>query len=291
MLAWGDEHGLRIWNVATGQVTLLAAIQVVGRPGWSPDGSEITFLDSQSRLLRTVNVQSDVTTPPAILYDGPDGAIRPPIMTRGGPAWSPDGLRIAFICWDGQGDELCVYDAGADSRQQVTTLGGAEAESTSMARSSVTGMAWSPDGTALAVTVQAEEKGATSGIFRVELAARSGTRLTKTTVNAPIVWEAATGDLIYSASVEGRSDVYRLAAEGGKPSAITQALADGAREPAIDGAGSVAAVSGKRIAVLRPGSDWVILEEPGLVCAAPALSADGKHLAYLALPHPIERYP
>ncbi|MDQ2652587.1 MAG: hypothetical protein M3Z20_06030 [Chloroflexota bacterium] len=291
-LAWGDEHGLSMWNVATDQISLLTATRVVGRPAWSPDSSEIAFLDPQTRLLRTLNVQSGITTPLSILYEGSDGAIRPPIVTRGGPAWSPDGLRIAFICWDGQGDELCVFDAAGDIRQQVTTLGGTGAGNSGPARSSVTSMAWSPDGVAIAVAVQAEQKGATAGVFRVELAVKSGTRLTKTTVNAPIVWEAATDDLVFSASVEGRSDVYRLPAAGGKPSAMTLALADGAREPAVDDAGALAVVSGSRIAVLRPGSDEVTyLEEAGLVGAAPALSADGKHLAYLALRQPIEQYP
>jgi TolB protein len=281
-----------MWDVATGQIAPLAATRVVGRPAWSPDSAEIAFLDPQARLLRTLNVRSGITTPPSILYEGLDGVIRPPIVTRGGPAWSPDGLRIAFICWDGQGDELCVFDVGADTRQQVTSLGGTEAGNSGTARSSVTSMAWSPDGVAIAVAVQAEQKGATAGVFRVELAARSGRRLSKTTVNAPIVWEAGTDDLIFSASVEGRSDVYRLPAAGGKAASVTLALADGARAPAIDANGSLAVVSGSRIAVLDPGIDEVIYrEEAGLVCAAPALSADGKHLAYLALPHPIEQYP
>jgi hypothetical protein len=144
----------------------------------------------------------------------------------------------------------------------------------------------------MAVAVQAEQKGATAGVFRIELAVRSGTRLAKTTVNAPIIWDAATDDLIFSASVEGRSDVYRLPADGGMPSAMTLDLAEGAREPAVDAAGALAAVSGSRIALIQPGADEALyLEEAGLMCAAPALSADGKHLAYLALPHPIERYP
>lgn len=292
LLAWGDEHGLKMWDATTGQVSPLTSTRTVGRPAWSPDNAEIAFLDAQARLLRTVNVKSGVTTPRSMLYEGLDGAIRPPIMTRGGPAWSPDGLRIAFICWDGDGDELCVYDVGDDTRQQVTSLGGTGGGNSGLAHSSVTAMAWSSDSMALAVAVQAEQKGATSGVFRVNLAERSGTRLTKMSSNAPIVWEAATDDLIFSATVEGRSDVYRLSAAGGTPSAVTLDLPSGAREPAIDTAGSLAAVSGSRIAVLRSGaSDWVFYEVARRACAAPALSANGNRLAYLALPQPIEHYP
>jgi Tol biopolymer transport system component len=265
---------------------------MVGRPAWSPDGAVIAFLDAQTRVLQALDVKSEVLTPLALLYDGPDGSIRPPIVTRGGPAWSPDRSRVAFICWDGEGDELCITDKDGTARQQVTTLGRAEGGAGGTARSSVTGFAWSPDGAAIAVTVQAEQKGATAGIFRIELTARSGRRLTNVTVNAPLVWEEATDDLLYSATVEGRSDVYRLPATGGKPAAVTSALADGAREPTVSASGVLAAVSGNRIAVMRPKSDDVEFRDvSGLACAAPALDNDGGNLAFLALPRPIEAYP
>jgi Tol biopolymer transport system component len=265
---------------------------MVGRPAWSPDSSGIAFLDSRARLLQNIDVASGITMPLAALTEGLDGAIRAPIVTRGGPAWSPDGTRIAFICWDGFGDELCIVDAKGTARQQVTTLGGAEERAGDAARSSVTSMAWSPHGAALAVAVQSEGQGGSSGIFRVELDARSGKRLTKLTANAPIVWEAATDDLIFSAQVEGRSDVYRLAAAGGKPEPITSALVDGAREPDVADNGAIAVVSGDRIGIMQPANtDATFLEEAGLACAAPALGADANQLAFLALPRPIENYP
>ncbi|MEZ4563784.1 MAG: hypothetical protein R2853_13710 [Thermomicrobiales bacterium] len=265
---------------------------MVGRPAWSPDNSSVAFLDEQTRLLQAVDIVTMVPTPLAVLYSGADGAIRPPVVTRGGPAWSPDGSQIAFICWDGQGDELCLVESSGNVRQQVTTLGGAGAAPGAAARSSVTAIAWSPDSTALAVAVQAEQRGATAGVFRIELAGRSGRRLTNMTANSPLVWDALADDLIFSASVEGRSDVYRLPATGGKALNITATLAEGARDPASDAAGALAVVSGSHIVVLPAGAgETVVHAETQLACSAPALSPNGTYLAYLALAEPIEQYP
>lgn len=292
MLAWGDERGLRFWTRSQSDISRVSRIPVVGRPTWSPDNSAVAFLDSQSRVLQRIEIATGVTTPLATISDGFDGAIRTPIVTRGGPAWSPDGTRIAFICWDEFGDELCVVDPDGVSKEQVTTLGTEEEKTGSLARSSVTSMAWSPDGSGLIVAVQAEQRGATSGIFRVELDARSGRRLTRMTANAPLVWDEATSSVLFSSRVEDRSDVYRMPADGGAPESLSSGLADGAREPASDGRGNLAMVSGVQIALLRPGtSDVAYVQEPDLACVAPALGADGADLAYLALPRPIENYP
>lgn len=291
-LAWGDDQGLKIWNRSTDDISRFSDGPVVGRPAWSPDSASIAFLNSDTRELQRLVISSGVVTTLASLFEGVDGVIRPPIVTRGGPAWSPAGASIAFVCWDGYGDELCVVGPDGGSPEQLTALGIAEERAGNSARSSVTGMAWSPDGAALAIAVQAEQQGAAAGVYLVEVSERSGERVTKLITSAPLIWDAATNGLVFSARVEGRSDVYRLPVEGGKPVALTAALAEGARDPALDTNGNLAVVSGNTIAVLPAGSnDVTSLEENGLFGAAPALSANGKWLAFLALPRPIERYP
>ena len=292
LLAWGDEHGLRTWSAERGDISRVAAIPMVGRPAWSPDGTAVAILDAQSRLLQRVEIATGITVPLATIGDGNDFAIRTPMVIRGGPAWSPGGDRIAFVCWDGFGDELCVVDQDGNSREELTSLGAIEERSGGAARSSVTSAAWSPDGSALAVAVQAEQQGATSGVFRVELSARSGERRTRLTPNAPVVWDVTDDSIVFSARVEGRSDVYRLPADGREPALLTFALADGAREPSLNDVGGLAVVSGQRIAVLQPQSaDATFFVVHGLASAAPAWTSDGQRLAFLALPTPIDKYP
>ena len=74
--------------------------------------------------------------------------------------------------------------------------------------------------------------------------------------------------------------------------AITSALSEGAREPAIDAAGALAAISGSQVVLLPADSTEVtFIEEPSLASSSPALSADGEQVAFLALPRPIQAYP
>ncbi|MCA9879160.1 MAG: PD40 domain-containing protein [Thermomicrobiales bacterium] len=291
-LAWGGEDGLWHWDADGDEVGQLSDIPVAGRPAWSPDGAAIAFLDPGARLLRSLDLESGVATPLALLYDGPDGAVRPPMVVRGGPVWSPDGSQLAFICWDGQGDELCLVDAAGDTRQQLTDLGGANADSSGAARSSVTSVAWSPDGRALAVTVWAEQRGAAAGIFRIDLDDRSGRRLTTMTADSPLLWDAVTDDLIFSSLADGRSDVYRLASDSGRPTAVTSFLPAGASDPALGSDQALAVVTGSRLAVLPSGDAApTFVEIEGLALAAPDWRPGHAELAFLGTKQPIQDYP
>lgn len=292
LLAWGDEDGLRVWKGFSKEILDASNSEVAGRSTWSPDSTSLAFIDLGERVLKRFDLKTGKLRILARLDQGQDNAIRSPVVVRGGPAWSPDGDRIAFICWDGYGDELCLVGDDGSARQQLTTLGVVDEEHGGAARSSVTGMAWSPDGNALAVSVQAEQKGATAGIFRVELASRSGTRVSKMVAGSPLVWDGPTDDLIFSASVEGRTDVYRLPSGGGKPEALTSALRDGGREPALSGNTGLAVVSGSRIAIFQDGSvGAVYIEAPGLVASAPAYRPGAEQIAFLGGRRPIQRYP
>ena len=290
-LTWADERGLRIWNATDGQVTLATTTPIVGRPTWSPDGQAIAFLNKELSALESLAVTTGEVTQLAPLSEGTNRGMPPPIVSRGGPAWSPDGSRIAFIGWDGEGDELFIVGPDGRSKQQLTALGANQPATAGSARSSVTSMAWSPDGKSLAVSVTAEVSGAVAGVFLIEVISRTGTRITKTVVNAPLVWAPASGNLIYSATIDGRSDVFRVPVGGGDARSVSGALPDGARDATVAEDGTLAVVSGRSVAVMPPGNQAAqFVELQGLSCMAPALSPDGRSLAFLALPRPIERY-
>lgn len=105
------------------------------RPAWSPDGSTIAFMSDRHAEIDIDLIGTD------------DGDLEIYLMARdgsnvrrlaecaeaaGGPAWSPDGQRIAFSCGG-----LWVMNAdGSDQRQLIDDFGGRPA--------------WSPDGNQIA---------------------------------------------------------------------------------------------------------------------------------------------
>jgi dipeptidyl aminopeptidase/acylaminoacyl peptidase len=141
----------------------------VAEPTWSPDGSKIAFVSRvpdqayeeeddhkrPPRRFRRVSYKLDnvgwVGDRRQHLFVVPsDGSGEPRQLTSGdfehsGPAWSPDGSRIAFASsreddWDiTQVGDVYVVDAGGGEPEPVTSGGG-----------SASSPSWSPDGSRIA---------------------------------------------------------------------------------------------------------------------------------------------
>ena len=120
-VAWGNEDGLYL--AALGEsVKKLTGSPVGGRPAWSPDGKDIAFIDRERGHLVVVDVESGlIQFAEPVVRPGIRAPQRLPVML-GGPTWAPDGSRLAFVCFDGSGDEVCVIGADGTGRRQVTQM-------------------------------------------------------------------------------------------------------------------------------------------------------------------------
>ncbi len=158
------------------------------RPRWSPDGTRLAFLrdgdlfvvrpdgTDQDRLTTTGDLGSGPEWSPngdrlvaasseqlvLVDPDGTDELRTSPEKFVGGPVWSPDGGRVAYVATDpGYGGRSLVTVApdGADRRVLL------DAATTGF---SVSPPAWTPDGTALVVSVHTWTDDRCCQIWRVD---------------------------------------------------------------------------------------------------------------------------
>src|SRR5215216_3542936 len=117
-LAWGSEDGLFLRALDETRSRQVSAASVAGIPAWSPDGRNLAYIDRDRRSLVVVAVDSRVEQITQPLDRRRGESARFSLLTLGGPAWAPDGSEIAYVCWDGVGDEICLIGPdGSDWRQ------------------------------------------------------------------------------------------------------------------------------------------------------------------------------
>lgn len=298
-IAWATEDGLYRRDITANAPMLLSTRAAAGRPAWSPDGGVLAIVDREAETLVALDAATGETRFELDIATR-DARHRPlALPVLGGPAWSPDGTRLAFNCWDGHGDEICVVQSDGSGNIQLTHIQTRRTPSQPppdafiLASSNAGPPAWSPQGDELALAVYPEQRGAASGVFVVDLVAGRARRVSTLLPNSEIAWFPDGGSLLFSARDQGRSDAFRVptAAEAGEAKRLTEALTSGAREPALSPDQTRLAVSS--------GGDVTIIDIQGNVQASidggmahrhPAWRPQGDWIAFEAAPDPLESY-
>jgi len=297
LVAWGNEDGLFIRGLQEPAVRQVAAGSVAGIPAWSPDGKLLAYVDRNRASLVVISATSGVEqfTQPVDRYRGPSA--RFPLLTLGGPSWAPDGSRIAYVCWDGAGDEICVIQSDGTQWRQVTRLKPRQPNDSNPtpqslpAESNAGPPAWSPRGNFLAVAVYPERPGAPTGVFLVDPEDGLARRVSSLQPNSVISWFPDGGSILFSAFRRGRSDVIRVVLPTTYVQTLTEGLPEGSRNPALSADGSrIAVETGGGITVLGKEEPVQGFSVPGLRSSYPDWGNDGKSIAVSASTDPITIY-
>jgi uncharacterized repeat protein (TIGR02543 family) len=81
-------------------------------PDWSPDGTQILFIDGWGNGFDIYKMNSDGSNPTAVAGRYTNGARD--------PAWSPDGTKIAFVSQRNGQDEIYVMNADGSDQTRLT---------------------------------------------------------------------------------------------------------------------------------------------------------------------------
>ncbi|MCG7929331.1 MAG: Tol-Pal system beta propeller repeat protein TolB [Candidatus Thiodiazotropha lotti] len=128
-----------------------------------------------------------------------------PLMS---PAWSPDGMKIAYVSFEGGQSAVYVQGVYTGKRQKVTSFKGINGAP-----------AWSPDGRKLALTLS---KGGNPDIYIYDMRSRKLQQITRHySIDTEPAWSPDGKSLVFTSDRGGRPQIYRVSAFGGKAQRVT----------------------------------------------------------------------
>ena len=185
-----------------------------------------------------------------------------------GPAWSPDGTKIAF----NRGFDIFVMNADGSSQLRLTS-----GAAMNIAPS------WSPDGTKIAFH---SSRDGNFEIYVMDADGSNQTRLTSNTAGdfAP-AWSPDGQRIVFRSNRDGNNEIYVMAKDGTAQTRVTVSTADD-QEPKFSGDGTkiifTRALPTRQIMVINSdGTNPVQLTSAGNNFF-PTLSPDRKKIAYVS---------
>ncbi len=166
----------------------------------------------------------------------PSGLSRPPA-----PAWSPDGLRIAFLGKPSGSWELDVINVNGSGQRRLTYSGAGSP-------------AWSPDGRTIAFVASRPEEA--FGVYVVNADGSGRRNLSRSTAyDAEPAWSPDGRSIAFRSTRDGNAEIYVVNGDGSDLERLT-------RDPARDGSPAWSP-DGWKIAFLSRGEVHVMNVDGG----------------------------
>ena len=246
---------------ATRQLT--ASEKAVSDPQWAPDGAHLAYVRDDAIWVIGTNGNR-----PTVVTDHPAGSRA--------PRWAPDGRRIAFISRRRGWSQVWVQDANLPHRGRPPARPVApDARAVTPVGVDVDAIAWSPDGTRLAIEAQRQADLLTNQVTILDVATGE-----ERTIAGAAEW--ATGarwlpdgsGLLFVSDADGWFQVVRVNADGTGRIVLTSGAVEHGAPGALFGIAPIPSPDGTRFihAVIRDG-----LQE--------------LHVAPMAAPLPLKRGP